>query len=128
MVTNNGLQGVKGIKDVLGNTKVEFYPTLERVNKVAVFGHNFIIQDAKLVSDWDSEFGTSSFYIVKLKLADDGREVTSIFGGQALLRQIRKLVDGRLLPVAASLSIVKGPSGHEYYVLDNPESKPEPLF
>ena len=46
--------------------------------------------------------------------------MTTIMGGMALIKQLRKLVDMRKLPVAASLTIVKSGRGNEYYVLDNP--------
>jgi hypothetical protein len=124
--TNNGIQGVKGVKDVLGSGRVEFYPALERVDKVQLFGNNFILQDAKLISDWDGEFGTTSFYLVKVKLIEDGKEFTTIMGGTALMKQLRKLVDGHKLPVAASINIIKSERGNEYYILDNPVAKSEP--
>ena len=120
MVTSSGY---KGIKDVLGSGKVDFYPDLERVDKVQLFGNNFLIQDARYISDWDGEFGTTSFFLVKVKLLSpdqEGREVTTIMGGMALIKQLRKLVDMRKLPVAASLTIAKSGRGNEYYVLDNP--------
>ena len=56
MVTSSGY---KGIKDVLGSGKVDFNPELERVDKVQLFGNNFLIQDARYISDWDGEFGTT---------------------------------------------------------------------
>jgi hypothetical protein len=118
MVTKFG--GVKGIKDVLGNGKIEFYPALARVDKVQLFGSNFIVQEVKLISDWDSDFGTSSFYLVKLKVEADGREVTSILGGMALMKQLRKLQETHSLPVSASLGMRRSERGNEYYVLDNP--------
>lgn len=111
---------MKGVKDVLGGDKLEFYPALEKVDKVQLFGNNFVIEDLKLVEDWDGEFGVTSFFLVKIRLAEDGKEYTTIMGGQALLKQLRKLKDGRKLPVAASLSIKKSDRGNEYYVLDNP--------
>ncbi len=124
MVTNAGVNGVKGIKDVLGGDKISFYPDLERVDKCQLLACNFIIQDVKRIDDWDSEFGTTSFYLVKLSIPEDGgREVTTILGGQAILKQLKKLSDARRFPVAASLAVVKSGRGNEYYTLDNPRQE-----
>ncbi|MDD5702926.1 MAG: hypothetical protein PHU23_12855 [Dehalococcoidales bacterium] len=123
MVMNSGINGVKGVKSVLGSDKMDFYPDLERVDKANLTCHNFILQDAKLVSDWDSAFGTSSFYLVKVKLIvsdTENLECTTILSGQAVMKQIRKLLEARKLPVAGTLGIRKSENGREYFVLDDP--------
>jgi hypothetical protein len=115
-----GKYGLHGVRDVLGSGKIGWYPNLPRIDKLQLFGNNFIIQDAKPISDWDSEFGTSSFFLVKIKLISDGQECTCIMGGVALMKQLHRLVDARKLPVAASISINKSERGNEYFLLDNP--------
>lgn len=121
---NNGVPGgikkVKGIREVLGSEKIEFYPSLDKIDKISLSGNNFEIRDAKFISDWDDNFGTHSFYLVKVYVPELGTEYTSIFSGVAVLKQLRKLVDFRRLPVACSLKTVRAGSGNEYYVLDDP--------
>lgn len=128
MVTNKKNNGVKGVRDVLGADKIEFYPDLERHDKTFFLESNFVIDAVKLVEDWDSEFGTSSFYLVKLTAELDGKSYTCIMSGKAIMKQLRKLNDARRFPVAASLKINKSAAGNEYFFLDNPiKSEEEPF-
>lgn len=116
------MDGVKSIKQVLGGGKINFYPDLEKVDKSQLLNCNFIIQDAKLISDWDGDFGLTSFFIVKVKPVekDWNKEVTCVMSGVAIIKQLRKLVDSHVLPVGASLGVVKSERGNEYFILDDP--------
>ena len=111
----------------MGSGKIEFYPLLDHLDKVQLLATNFIIEDAKLISDWNNDFGVSSFYLAKIKYSDGGqdKEATTILSGQAIQKQLRKLLDLRKLPVSASLTVVKSGKGNEYYLLDNPIVKSE---
>jgi hypothetical protein len=127
----NSVNGIKGLKSAIGDGKINFYPDLERIDKAQLLACNFVIMDAKLVSDWDSEYGTTSFFLVKVKPVskDFDKEMTTILGGLQINKVLRKCVDGRKFPVSASLNIKKAEKGNEYWVLDDPDpaKSPEPF-
>jgi len=117
-MTMENFKGVKTIDQILGKEKLEFYPDLEQWDQEALMGVNFKIEAVKVVEDWDGRFGTSSFVLAKIQLSD-GKEVTSLLGGKVVLKQVRKLLAMRALPVVAMLNKVSGQMG-EYFVLDKP--------
>jgi hypothetical protein len=117
-MTNESFKGTKTIDQVLGKEKLEFYPDLEQWDQEALMGVTFKIEAVKVVEDWDGRFGTSSFVLAKIQLVD-GNEITSLLGGKVVLKQVRKLLAARALPVVAMLNKVNGQMG-EYFVLDKP--------
>lgn len=51
----------------------------------ALLGTNFIVQDGKIVSDWDGKFGTTSFALLKVRTLD-GQEWTTLGGGKVVCK------------------------------------------
>lgn len=112
-------RGIPGIKDKLGDGKINFWPDLPRIEDfAALIASTFTILDAKVVEDWDGQFGTSTFVLLKLKL-EDGSEKTTCTSGRAVVRQIKKLLNMKGLPVQATLNMVTAEgTGNPYYVLE----------
>jgi len=112
-------RSIPGIKDRLGDGKINFYPGLPRIEDfAALLASKFTILDAKVVEDWDGKFGTSTFVLLKLKL-EDGSEKTTCTSGRAVVRQIKKLLKMNALPVSATLNMVTAEgTGLAYYVLE----------
>jgi len=104
---------------------IRFYPDLPRKDKEELIGAKFVLQDGKVIDDWDSQFGTTKFALLKLEL-EDGQQFTTLCGGKAVVRQIEKLLKFRKLPgrIWCFLNKIASSQG-EYYLLDWPEEPVE---
>jgi hypothetical protein len=109
------------IKDALGG-KIKFHEELDRIDKEKLIAGKFILRDATIVSDWDSQYGTSSFALLMVQL-EDGKSYTTLTGGVAIVRQVQKLLKRGKLPgrIDCTLNSVESENGRNYYVLDWPE-------
>lgn len=104
------------IKDVLGDGKIEFHGDLPKIKFAELLGQNFIIKQVRVIDDWDGVFGTSEFALTLVEFPD-GRLVTTIAGGRAIMRQTKKLIDKRMLPVRVTLTQKPSPNG-DYYMYE----------
>lgn len=104
------------VKEGLGDGKVHFFPNLEKIEWKELIGKTFIIQRAQIVENWDSTFGTSDFPLLKI-LLEDGHAVTTLGSGVAILKQVRRMLQNKLLPRKAKLMQKPGGSG-DYYNLE----------
>lgn len=111
------------IKQALGGN-IRFHEDLPKMNKEELLGANMVICDARVIDDWDGQWGTSQFALLLVEL-EDGRRVTTLMGGKAVVRQVGKLLKRNKLPgrVACFLNQVEGESGHLYYVLDSTDPR-----
>jgi len=106
---------------------IKFYPDLPRKDKEELIGCKFVLQDGKVIDDWDGVFGTTKFALLKLKL-EDGQQFTTLCGGKAVVHQIEKLLKFKKLPsvdgIWCFLNKIANNQG-EYYLLDWPEEPAE---
>lgn len=111
----------ESIKDALGG-KIKFHEELDRIDKDKLVAGKFILRDATIVSDWDSQYGTSSFALLMVQL-EDGKNYTTLAGGVAIVRQVQKLLKRGKLPgrIDCTLNLQESDNGRKYYVLDWPE-------
>jgi hypothetical protein len=117
---NSVFNGTKTIDSALGRDKVEFFPELEKYDQEALLCATFKLEAAKIIEDWDGRYGTSAFVLAKVQL-EDGKQVTTLLGGKVVLKQVRKLLQQRSLPVVAMLnSATSESSGNAYFFLDKP--------
>jgi hypothetical protein len=116
---NNSQQKPKTIEEALGDGKINFHSDLERLEFAVLLPLNFTIVDAKIIDNWDSQFGTRSFPIVKVRLEDD-TEYTTILNGAVILKQVRKLLEKHQLPVSVAIDTINSGRGNSYYILCNP--------
>ena len=108
------------LSEVIGRGAVEFFPDLQKIKKEELIGADFVILAGKIIEDWDSEYGNSSFSLLKVRLGD-GMEVTTLVGGKAVVKQVSKLLRERRLPVYVCLNKREGTYG-DYFVLEDPVS------
>lgn len=108
------------IREALGG-ELKFHTDLERLEKEELQGVPIVLWDARVIDDWDGQFGTTEFALLAVEL-DDGRKVTTLCGGKAVVRQARKLTNHNKLPgrIRCMLTTVDGPNG-TYWLLDTPE-------
>jgi len=115
---DEGPAKVKSIKDALGGRKINYYPDLPRYEFASLVGHSFIIKGATTIDDWDGQFGTTKFAIMRIELAN-GQGGTTLNGGKAIYKQITRLVTGKLFPVRVTLKYESGEQGGQpYYLFD----------
>ncbi len=110
------------IREALGGG-IKFHEDLPRMNKEELIAAEFVLWDARVVDDWDGSFGVTQFCLVALEL-EDGKKITSLMGGKAIVRQVGKLLRLGKLPGRIRCVLNKVPSkdgsGREYYLLDEP--------
>lgn len=113
------------LKQALG-TGIKFHPELRRVKKEELMCVPIVLQDAKIIDDWDGTWGTSEFALLRVEIEDTKESVTTLCGGKAVVRQVNRLQKQRRLPgrLRCFLNKVEGPNGL-YYVLDSDEEKAE---
>jgi len=115
-VETDTFQRTKGIKDALGDGKIDFHSDMPKTEFKELVGAQFLIKQVRIVKDWDSIFGASDFALLFIELGD-GSSHTTLAGGRAVMRQCRKLLDGRLLPVRVKLTMREGAQG-QYYIFE----------
>jgi len=110
-----------GVKSVGGGRSgKKFAPDLPQVSKERLIGVVVKLEDAVIVEDWDSQFGTSDFALLKLQLRD-GQEVTCLIGGKAIVKAVRLFIKHREFPRLAVLDTAASQStGNMYYYFRAP--------
>ncbi|KKM77230.1 hypothetical protein LCGC14_1372220 [marine sediment metagenome] len=93
--------------DVLGGA--EFYPDLPRVDFSELIDRPIIVQEAMVIEDFTSKFGTHDCMLIRLEL--DGQPFTTITSGQVVMKRIVKAQREGLLPLQGTF--VKGDK--DYY-------------
>lgn len=107
----------KGIQDALGSGKIDFHSDVPKEEFRVLVGAQFLIKQIRIVKDWDSTFGASDFALLFIELQDRSSR-TTLAGGRAVIRQCKKLVEGRgLLPVRVKLCMREGAQG-QYYIFE----------
>jgi hypothetical protein len=111
----------QNIKQALGG-KIKFHEELDRIDKERLVAAKFVLRDAAIISDWDSQYGTSSFALLMVQL-EDGKNYTTLAGGVAIVRQVQKLIKRGLMPghIDCCLNKVLSENDRQYYTLDWPE-------
>lgn len=120
----SAFKGTKTLSKALGKDKLDFFPALERCPQEVLKGVAFRIDAAKIVDDWDGQFGSSSFVLAKITLYDStekANEFTTLLGGKVVVKQVRKLIAQRSLPIVCTLATVQGQAGEYYQLQDPPE-------
>jgi NAD(P)H-flavin reductase len=113
-------KGAKTIGQATGRDKDDFFPELERFEHEALVGVTFRINAARIVSGWEGEYGVSDFVLAKIQL-EDGKEGTTILGGKAIIKDMRKVMQSHKLPIIVMLNTkIAESSGNTYFVLDDP--------
>lgn len=114
------------LSEAIGRGAVDFHPDLPKIDKAELVGADFVILQAKIIEEWESEYGTSSFCLLRVRL-ENAEEKTTLMGGKAIVRQVSKLLRDRKLPVRVCLNKREGSYG-DYYVLEDPVSQePAPV-
>jgi len=109
---------VRKFKDVMGDQKLHFHEDLPRVAASEMIGQAFVIKGVQLVKDWESSFGTSSFYLVWCEDLMGAKQWTTRLGG-VVRKQIAALENKRAFPVEVTLTQYAGAeTGYPYYQLE----------
>lgn len=100
-------------KDVIGTGKLEFHNELPQVDFKDLVGETFLLQQIKMVENWDGFYGTSTFGLIMIQLRD-GRKATSLAGGLAVVKQLRGFISKKRFPVKVTLTEKPGSNGYYY--------------
>lgn len=113
----NDFPNTHGIRDVLGDEKINFYPELSRVEFDSLLNQRFKINAYQFIEKWEGTFGVSDYYLLMVT-KDDGNDYTTLGGGRAIVNQISKLSRRRgAFPVVVELHQRMG-AGGLYYIFE----------
>lgn len=117
------------IKEALGRRP--FHPDLVKVDKEVIKNIPIHITDASVTDDWDGNYGTSTFALVKFRFDADEQIpptfMTSLISGKAINKQINQLLKVKKLPgdILCKLTLTDSKSGSgSYWLLDDPYTDP----
>lgn len=93
------------VTDALG--REPFYPGLDKVNTADVLNTEFLLEDARYIPSWTSEFGDHPLVLMKGKrTGEDGQEqeFTTISSGEVVVKKVKELIEKRLFPLYATIT------------------------
>jgi hypothetical protein len=107
----------KPISDVIGNSKINFYPELDKVKFDTLLEKTFLIWKTKIIPDFSGIYGTSDLCLILIETPDGVKHSTAA-GGVAIKKQIRAIFKANAYPVKVKLTNVSNPDkpGQEYYL------------
>lgn len=105
---------VKRVSDVIGDGKISFYPNLPQLPLKDWLGKDVMIMDAKILEDWQGDFGRSDWCLLQLQDMATGKDFTTKCGGRVLVKRIRELQSRRALPIVGAI-VTQGDSDRPYY-------------
>lgn len=108
---NSEFNRAPNTQDIIGTGKIEFHTELPQVEFNDLVGQEFLIQDIRLIENWDGYFGTSTFGLLQIMLRD-GRKATSLAGGKAIVKQLQGFRAARRFPVKVKLAERPGLDGN----------------
>lgn len=78
----------------------EFYPDVPKIDFKECLDKEFILFDAKILKDFNSQFGRHDCGLMLLAPADkEGEKFTTICSGQVVLERLTKAIAERRLPM-----------------------------
>lgn len=107
----------KTFGEAVGGT--QFYPDLPKMPLADALNIQWLIEDAKVVKDFKTQFGVHDFALLKFVNPEHSEEsYTTICSGQVVIDRVQKAIDGHLFPLLGTISKVEAESGNEYYTID----------
>ena len=91
---------VQSVSEAIGQEP--FYPDSERRELASLLDSPYILQDARIVEQFETAFGVSDFALLLLVDAD-GAEFTTLCGGMVVVKKVRQVIEGKLFPLMATL-------------------------
>lgn len=95
---------LKSFGDVMPSSA--FYPDLPKKSLTDILDRTYRIDDAAIIDDYEGKFGLSTFALLLCADLDDGVMFTSVCGGMVVVKKIRKALEGKMLPLIATISKV----------------------
>lgn len=107
----------KTFKDAVGAGEIEFYKDLPRVDKNSIIDIQVKVLHAQIVKDWESDYGSSDFCLLHIGYMDSENEATTLVGGVAIVKTVKKALESKALPLLGTLRLVQG-QNFPYYVIE----------
>src|SRR4030042_2232590 len=108
---------IKTFGEAVGGT--QFYPDLPKLPLVDALDRQWLIEDAKIVKDFKSQFGVTDFALLKIVNPHDTKEIyTTICGGAVVIGRIATAINKGLLPLLGTIGKIMSDNDREYYSID----------
>lgn len=108
---------MKRASDIIGDGSIDFYKELPTVDLKEILGKDIVLVDARIMKDWESEYGKSD-WVLMYGLNNDIEGLPSDFttkcGGKVLVRRVGELIARKALPCIVSV-VTQGSEDRTYY-------------
>ena len=106
--------GEKTISDVLDT--VPFYPDIARIPMTDVEDVTLRLLDAKVIKDLEGDYGVHDLAMMLTEDLITHDYYVILCSGQVVLRKVKLVIDGKFMPILATLTRVKSKKpGHSSY-------------
>lgn len=108
---------MKRASDIIGDGSIDFYKEMPQVELSEILGKDMVLMDARILRDWDSEYGKSDWCLMYMRNQDvEGlpSEFTTKCGGKVLVRRIGELQARKSFPCIVSV-VMQGNEDKPYY-------------
>ncbi len=105
---------VKRVTDVIGDGSINFYPELPQKPLKDYLGKDVMIMDAKILRDWEGDFGRSDWCLLQLQDMETSENFTTKCGGRVLVKRMAELQSRKALPIVGAI-VTQGDSEKPYY-------------
>ncbi|GAI85332.1 unnamed protein product, partial [marine sediment metagenome] len=95
-------KNIKSFGDVM--PKIEFYPDLPKVELKDILDKEVEVNDAQVVADFTTKFGTHDFVLLLYTDPKDGTQYTTISSGMVIVKKLKYALDNRLLPLIGTIT------------------------
>jgi hypothetical protein len=102
------------VSDILGDGKINFHDDLARIDFKDLVGKEVVLEDARIMRGWHSQFGDSLRDWCLLQVAVEGVPFTTKCGGVVLVKRVEELIRRKALPILATITL-EGDSERPYY-------------
>lgn len=83
---------------------IEFYPDLPKRSLSTVVDTTHEITDAKIVEEFESQFGKSDFALLLMTDPKDGTQFTCLAGGMVVVKKVRYALEHKLFPLYGTIT------------------------
>jgi len=105
---------VKRVTDIIGDGSINFYPELPQRPLKDYLGKDVFIMDARILRDWEGDFGRSDWCLLQLQEINSGENFTTKCGGKVLTKRVAELLSRKALPIVGAI-VTQGDSEKPYY-------------
>ena len=104
----------KRVSSIIGDGSINFYPEMPQKPLKDYLGKDVMVMDARVLRDWEGDFGRSDWCLLQLQDMESGENFTTKCGGKVLTKRVSELITRKALPIVGAI-VTQGNSERPYY-------------